>query len=168
MLKGFSGDNSREMSVYVAQQQRRLEIAQVRRRFLDGIHHVRLRNEQVFPTVIVVIEEVRAPTGKGQGRAADAGGIGDIAESAVAIVVEKHVALVGKVSDNDVRPAVIIVVAEVDSHAGERLSIFVVPNPGEQAYFRKGAFSIFVIQKTLNRIVSNEYIGKSIAVIVGE
>ena len=48
-----------------------------------------LRNEEVLPAIIVVIEQMRAPAGKRESRAAHAGRVGHILEAAFAVVVKK-------------------------------------------------------------------------------
>jgi len=68
---------------------------------------VPLRNEKVLPTIIVVIEQVRAPTAKSESRAAHARLLGHISKGAVAIVLKEVKALVGKVGDNDIWVAVV-------------------------------------------------------------
>src|SRR5439155_827561 len=50
-----------------------------------------LRNEEIFPAIIVVIEQMRAPTGKSESRATHARRVGHILEAAFAVVVKEDV-----------------------------------------------------------------------------
>jgi len=73
---------------------------------------VSLRNEEILPAIIIVVEQVRAPAGKGDSRGAQTRLIRDIAKGAIAIVVKKEIALVGKIGDDNIRAAVIVEIAE--------------------------------------------------------
>ena len=128
----------------------------------------RLRDEKILPAVVVVIEQVRAPTGKSKSRAAHAGRVGHIPKGAVAVVAKKHVAFVGEIGDHDIGTAIIIVVAEIRAHAGEGLAILVVSNARQQPDFAERAVAVVVVEKTLHRIVGDEDVGEAIAVVVGE
>src|SRR5258708_15572388 len=127
-----------------------------------------LRDEQVFPAIVVVIEKVCAPAGESQSGVTHAGRVGHIAKRAGALIAKQHIALVGEIRHDDIGQAIVVVVAEVDSHACEGLAVFVVAHAGEQADFAKRAVAIVVIEETLHRIVRYKNIGKTIAVVVGK
>src|SRR6266852_553100 len=105
-----------------------------------------LRNEEVLPAIIVVIEEVRAPTRKSESRAAQARLVGRIPEAAVAVVVKEVIPLVGKICDDNIRATVIVEIAEVGAHPGERFAVLIVGNACGQANFGKRSVAIIVIQ----------------------
>src|ERR1700687_590995 len=119
-----------------------------------------LRNEEVLPAIIVVVEQVRAPTGKSESRAAHARLVGHILKGAVAIVLIEVIALVGKIGDNDIWVAVVIEVAEVGAHPGKRFAVLIVGNACEQANFGERTVSVVVVQETLHGIVGDKNVGK--------
>ncbi len=99
---------------------------------LEDQRHVALRprrhpavdHEEVEPAVVVVVEELPAPTPPGVVSAGLAGHVGEARAAAVrrrAVVVPEEVALahvvVGDVGDVDVRPAVAVVVPPLGVHA---------------------------------------------------
>src|SRR5262249_34594680 len=53
-------------------------------------------------------------------------------------------------------------------HAREGLSIFVVPDSGEQSHVGESPVAVVVIEKTLHRIVGHENVGKAVAIVIGE
>src|SRR5207245_8643139 len=57
------GIHGAEPAGEVPEQQWRLQILQIGRRAFDGVHHVTLCNEQVLPSVVIVVEQAGAPTG---------------------------------------------------------------------------------------------------------
>ena len=81
------------------EQQGWLQITKVGRSPLDRVHDVRLRDEQVFPAVVVIVEKVGAPTGESSSGATDPGTVRHIPKRAGALIAKQHVALVGKVCD---------------------------------------------------------------------
>ncbi len=129
---------------------------------------MRLGDEQILPAVVVVIEKAGAPARESERRTAHAGLVGHIAKCAVAVVAKQHVAFVGEIGDHDIGTAVIIVIGEIGAHPGKCLAVLVVANPCQQAGFGESAVSIVVVEKTLHRIVGDENIGETIAVVVGE
>src|SRR6266480_332623 len=85
-----------------------------------------LRNEEVLPAIIVVIEQMRAPTGKSESRSTHARRVGHILEGAFAVVVKEVIAFIGKIRDDNVRATVIVVIAEVGPHPGKRFSVRII------------------------------------------
>src|SRR5215831_13240337 len=71
-LECIAGDHPCEMPRLIAQQKRWFQVAQVWRCLLDRVHDMRLRYEEVLPAIIVVVEEVCAPTRECQGCTAQA------------------------------------------------------------------------------------------------
>ena len=134
----------------------------------DRVHYMPPCNEEVLPAFIVVIEQVRTPTGKSESQAAQARRVGRIPEAAVAVVVKEVIAFVGKIRDHNIRATVVVEIAEVDAHPGKRFAVLIVGNACGQADFGERAISIVVIQETRYRIVGNKDVGENVAVIVGE
>src|SRR5947207_9230945 len=92
-----------------------------------------LRNEEIFPAIIVVIEQMRAPTGKSESRATHARRVGHILEAAFAVVVKEVIAFIRKVRDENVGATVIVVVAEVSHHPCKRFAVLIVGNDCRKA-----------------------------------
>src|SRR4051812_38071149 len=90
-----------------------------------------LCHEEILPAVIVVIYELCAPAGVYLSNSGDPGRTRSIVER-VLQVSEKRVPLVPESIDEDVRPAIAVVVSGVHTHTCEGLSIIVIRQPGIQ------------------------------------
>ena len=64
--------------------------------------------------------------------------------------------------------AIVVVVAEVDSHACESLAVLVVADAGEKTDFGESAVAIVVVEEALHGVVGDKNIGEAIAVVVGK
>src|SRR5262245_11242480 len=106
-----------------------------------------LRDEEVLQAVIVIVEEMSAPTRERQCRSADTGRVGDVAEAAVAVLSKQPVSFVREIGDDDVRASVVIVVAEIDAHARKRLAVFGESHARREAKFFERAIAIVVIEE---------------------
>src|SRR6059058_3982920 len=115
-----------------------------------------LRNEEIFPAIIVIIEQMRTPTGKSESRAAHAGRVGHILEAAFAVVVKEVIAFIRKVRDDNVGATVIVVIAEVSSHPCKRFAVLIVSNACGKADFGERAISVVVVQKPSHRSLATK------------
>src|SRR5205814_3562287 len=167
-LKGWSQYHSLEVSRLIAQQEGRLHVLQIRRSQLNRVHHVALCDKEILPTIIVIVEEMRAPTGKAQGRATEPRCIGYITEGTVTIVAEQHIALVGEIGGHDIRTAIVIEVGEIGTHPGKGLAVLIVSNARQQPDFAKGAITVVVVEETLHRIIGDENVGVTVTVIISK
>src|SRR6266550_9479687 len=68
-LKNVAGQHSHEMASLIFQEQRWLKIFHVGGGMFDRVHYMPPCNEEVLPAIIVVIEQVRTPTGKSESQA---------------------------------------------------------------------------------------------------
>ena len=127
-----------------------------------------LRDEEVLPAVVVVIEEPRAPAREGQRGAAHAGRVRRVAKAAVVVLAKEPVALVREIGDDDVGPAVVVVVGEVHAHAGEGLAVLVEADAGKQADLAERAVPVVVIQERLHRVVRHVDVHEAVAIVVGK
>src|SRR5438309_11829821 len=105
-----------------------------------------LRNDGDFPAIIVVLRQMRTPTGKSKSPAAHAGRVSHILEAAFAVVVKEVIAFIRKVRDDNVGATVIVVVAEVSPHPCKRFAVLIVGNACGEADFGERAFSIVMVQ----------------------
>src|SRR5260221_257785 len=106
-----------------------------------------MRNEEILPAIIIVVEQVRAPAGKGDSRGAQTRLIRDIAKGAIAIVVKKEIALVGKIGNDNIRAAVIVEIAEVRAHACKRFAVLVIADACQLRYFGERPVSVVVVER---------------------
>src|SRR5947208_7266775 len=127
-----------------------------------------LRNEEIFPAIIVVIEQMRTPTGKSKSPAAHAGRVGHILEAAFAVVVKEVIAFIRKVRDDNVGATVIVVVAEVSPHPCKRFAVLIVGNACRKADFGERAISVVVVQEARHRIVGDKDVREAVVVIIGK
>src|SRR5207244_2151097 len=109
----------------IAKQQRLLREARAPLVFVYSRVHVTVGNEHIQPTVIIKIYEVRAPPQEWNRRLAVSGLEGDIREIAVAIVVIERIRVIRKVRDVHVQLAIIIVIANRQTHPSLLLAVFV-------------------------------------------
>ena len=112
---------------------------------LDFVVRVAVRQEKVGGAVVVVIEEFHAPPAHVQRDLADAVRDSHIVEGLIAIVVVEGIHLLIYVSDEQVHPAVLVVVGGVRAHPGPGAPLDAVAHVGLQAYFLE--FSITAINK---------------------
>src|SRR6266480_5526481 len=124
-----------------------------------------LRNEEVLPAIIVVIEQMRAPTGKSESRSTHARLFGDILEGAFAVVVKEVISFIGKIRDDNVRATVIVVIAEVGPHPGKRFAVLIVGNACGEADFGERAISVVVVQEARHRIVGDKDVREAVVII---
>ena len=93
---------------------------------------VPIDDQQIFPPVIVVVEESVGKTDKRNGRFRDAGLIADIGEKTFSVILEQDIVVVGKVGIHYGKVTVVLVVSCRNAHIGdlaatliERVSAFV-------------------------------------------
>src|SRR5699024_4009254 len=90
---------------------------------IDAVIYMGVGGEQVLPAVVVEIEEAESPAAMPQGQRADAGFQGSVDEVAFAGIAKYRIGFTGERGNEDVRPAIVVVVLELGAHAGHRLSI---------------------------------------------
>ena len=72
--------NIHEPVAGIARQQHRFAVAQVGKVQFDGVEIVALRDQQIFPSVVVIVEKAHSPARVSQRHLADSGGGTDIGE----------------------------------------------------------------------------------------
>jgi len=95
---------------------------------LDVIHHVALSDEKVEPAIVVVVDPFRSPTGMRHSRSTQADPICHIIEGSL-VIAEKLVFLIGESIYEHRRPAGVLVIAEISTHACKRVAVLVVTQP---------------------------------------
>ena len=123
--------------------------------------------EEVEVPVEVGVEERRAPSHPFEGRSRQPGGLGRVLEEAVAEVPVQRVAVVREVGDDEVQPAVSVVVARVHAHAGLGAAVPAERDPAEQAHAFEAAIAAVVVQEVRVRVVGDVEVRPPVVVVVG-
>src|SRR5579859_1700520 len=131
---------------------------QIRIRQFNRIEVMPLSDQQVFPAVVVVIEETHSPTGMGQRDWSEADRLARVREGAISAVLINGVALIREVCNHDIGPAIIIVVGEIYPHPSIGSAILINRNAAGKADFLERAVSPIVVKKFRHRIVRNKKI----------
>ena len=101
---------------------------------LDFVVRVAVCKQEVGRAVVVVIEKFHAPAAHQARDLANAIRNGHIVEGLIAIVVVKRIHLLVYVGDEQVHPAVLVVVGGVHPHPGARPPLGAVAHVGLKAY----------------------------------
>src|ERR1700745_150436 len=128
--------------------------------------HVSVCYENVWPAVVVVIEELHTKTQKGNAHRAEAGRASQVGELSGVVVVIESVGVIGKVGLDDVGPAVVIVVGGIHAHAGLFAAIRTIGDPGSHANFAEAALAIIVVKQAGGRIVGHVQVETAIPVVI--
>src|SRR5262249_57035090 len=89
--------------------------------------------KQVEFTVVVVVDELQAPTTHEARRRADAVRVGNVGEDFVLVVVIKRIHLLIDISLKKIDPAVLVVVSCIYSHSRPRLAEGAHPYAGDHS-----------------------------------
>src|SRR5215472_5148693 len=129
---------------------------------------MRVGGEDVLESVIVEIEKPNSPAGKGAGGDGKARARGDIFESrrATGVAVER-IGVVGQRREDQIGSAVVIVIPEINSHAGHGAALVIQRNSRQQRDFLEFAVAEVVKQKIRHGIIGDEDIGQTVAIVVG-
>src|SRR5579875_202503 len=92
-------------------------------------------DEDVFPPVVIQIVETRAEAGHAQSKSAEAGGRRHFVELAFTSVLKERKSLLGQSDEKDIGKAVVVVIAKIESHAGDELAIFGKSNASGKSHF---------------------------------
>src|SRR5262249_14106549 len=141
-----SGRNIQERSVAdVPEELLLLSITAIRFQSVDGGIDVAINDQDVFPAVVIEIDEADAPTEKScvdtQSRA-----VAHISEKALPVVLVKRRYVIGKVGLDDVKKSVVIEVGCGGAHASLLLSILIESRAGGYPDIRERAVAIVAEQ----------------------
>ena len=164
---GLGGDVDESVAGVVGEEHGLL-VVELRVVEADGVEVVALDDEEIFAAVVVVVEEVDAPAGVEEGDASDAADVAVVGEAAVAVVFVEGIFLVGEVGDDHVGEAVVVVVLEVDAHAGEGSSVTVDGHLGGEADLFEGAVALVAVEVFEHGVVGDGDVDFAVAVEVGD
>ena len=123
-------------------------------------------DEDVFPSVVIEIEEFRAEPQEGNADGTNSRGPSHVGELAVVVIVVEIVSIVRKIGFDDVRPPVIVIVSGIDAHAGLFTAVRTVSHSSLGAHFTKTAFAVVVVKQAGGRIVGYVQVETAIFVVV--
>src|SRR5207302_1856989 len=122
----------------------------------------------VFPSVVVVVEESDSKPKKGHTDGGETRGTAEIVEGPVAVVVIEVVRVVGKICYHQVQPAVVVVIAKIHTHAGLLASVSAEGDSGGHAHFGESPIPVVVVEKTGGRIVGHVEVQLAVVIVVSE
>src|ERR1035438_6632801 len=99
---------------------------------------MRVREEQILEPVIVKIVHAHAPAGKLAGGASQSRGTGTVFEKCrTSGVPEQQIRVVDHTRHHDVRQTIVVVIAEIHTHARDGAAAVAEGDAGFQAYLAK-------------------------------
>ena len=144
----------------------RLGVADALLHGFDLVFNVAVGDEDVLPSVVVVVEEEAAEAERDQRCAADVGVRSFVHEQAVAFVVVEREHLVGEIGDDQAGAAGAVVIGGVDAHAGARDAIFAEGDSGGNSALFEGAVLLIQVKLVGLRVVGDQDVGPSIVVVI--
>src|SRR5579859_4319605 len=139
----------------------------LRRDPFDVVQVMALRNEQILPSVVVIVKKSKTPARMQKRHRPEAIDVGCVVEDSAPAVVVSGVPLVGKIGNYDIRPTIIVIISDVDAHTGVGLTFRIHGNFRFQTYLFEGSVHLLMEQELLHGVVGNEEIDSSVAIIVG-
>src|SRR5947207_10663200 len=112
-------------------------------------------NKNVFPPIIVEVEELYSECKKRNADRPESRRAGHISELAVVIVVIEVVSIVGKIGLHNIGPAIIVVVCGINPHACLFPAICAIRHTHLAAYFGEATLAIVVIEQAGRRIIGD-------------
>ncbi len=131
----------------------------------DVVHYVPLRHEQIEPSVIIVVDQFRSPARVQHRDSSNPAAVGHVFKKAL-IVAKQCVLLIGQSIDENVRPAIVVVVREIRTHACKHFSVLVIGHPGSQSDFAEGSVAIVAKQLLREGIICHKDVGPAILIEV--
>ncbi len=110
-------------------------------------------DQQINPTVVVVVKKLGSPTNVGQTYGSDFCCVRNIGKRSVPIIVVKSVVVVIEICNEQIEFAIVIIVAQRDSHASLLAAVFIYRRTGIETNIFESPVTIIVIEKVRCRIV---------------
>src|ERR1700733_7653414 len=135
------------------------------------IHHgvdVAIDEEQVFPSVVVIVDELGGPTEKRDGRLRYPGGIAVVGVVGIAVVAVEHVVVVGKGGVEETQPAVVLVVPDSDPHGRGFAAVLIQGVSGGVAVIFEGAVAFVDVEVIGRGVVGYQQVYLAVVVQVHE
>src|SRR5580704_8459022 len=152
----------------VENNQRGLTIMDTGNLGIYAVVHMSLRDKYILQAIIVEVGQAQPPSRHLRGDLCQSGAGAGIGKRSVAIVAIQGVALEAQVVNQQVEPAVIVVVSHVHTHAGISMAVFINRNTGKKAAFLKRPVSLVMQQHLRPVVVGNKNIRPSVLIIVAD
>jgi hypothetical protein len=127
---------------------------------------VTVGHEQVFPSIIVKVEELNSEAKERYTHGPDPSDARQVGKLAVSVIAIQVVGVVRKIGLYYVGPAVMIIVGGVDSHSRSFPPIGVVGQAGTNAHFFEISVAIIMVEKAWSRVVGYVKVEASVFVVV--
>src|SRR5437899_11728670 len=106
-----------------------------------------LCNDEVFLTVIVIVEKSHAPTGVRKAHPCEARRITFVGKRAASVVTVQRIHLIGQVSYDQIRKSVVVVIREFYSHSCIGAAFSINCYPRWQFNLLKGSITSILVQE---------------------
>src|SRR6202521_6131694 len=124
---------------------------------------VAVGNEQIDPTVVVVIEKLSSPAYIRKAYRGHSGIVGNIRERIASNVAVKHIVFIVEVGDEYIEPSVMIIVTHCDAHAPLLGAVSVDRQARFESDLAKRAVPIVMVEIIRRRVIGDENISPAIA-----
>ena len=144
----------------------RLGVAHTFLHALDLILNVAVGDKNIWPAVVVIVEEETSKAECDQRGPPYFRLWGFVDKQAIAFVVVERHHLIGKVADDDTGMTGAIVIGRVHAHAGPRHAVFTECDAGGDAALFKRSLLLIEIKLVGLRVIGNQNVGPAVAVVV--
>src|SRR5437773_2934905 len=127
-----------------------------------------LGNENVFPAVVIGIKEESSPSCRQPAGLADAGSVGHVIKTLSTEIAKQSVLFKRECRNEDIGPAVVVVIGKIYAHACEGVPIFVVGCTGKQGLLGEGPITVVSEQGLRYTVVGYHDVGPPVSVEVVE
>src|SRR5438067_10404896 len=127
---------------------------------------VAIGDENVRPSVIVEIYKLRAEAEERNAYRSKTPRPGHIGEFAAVVVMVEIIGIIGKVRLDNVRPAIVIVICRIDTHAGLLASVGAVCDTRLGSNFCEDTFAIVMVEQRRRRIVRHVKIEAAVQIVI--
>src|ERR1700674_5533161 len=127
---------------------------------------VAVGNEQIDPTVVVVIEKLSSPAYIRKAYRGHSGIVGNIGERIASNVAVKDIVFIVEVGNEYIEPAVVIIVAHSDAHAALLGTVSVDRHTRFESDLAKRTIPVVVVEIVRRRVVGYENIHPSVSIKV--
>ena len=154
-------------SAGVVEQQPALRVLRSGAHLRRVVDDVAVRDGDVEPAVVVVVEERCAEADEWQRREREAALAGRIDEQPPAQIAKQRRRLELVIRHDQIQPAVAVVVAKIGAHARARLAVVGDGNAGKEPPLVESSVAVVAIQRVRQGIVRDEDVGPAVVVVVG-
>ena len=151
----------------ISEQKRRLFVFNLLEALFDAIVGMAVGKKQIHVPVIVVVKELDPPAAQEPGSDPNTGLHGHIVEAFVVEIAVNRVHLLVHVGDEEIHPAVVIVIGGIHTHSGARVPVGAVCHARHKSDLFKPAFSAVGEQVIEGGVIGYEQVHPAVIVDVG-